>query len=153
MELKSVLHFSLILFWIGQVFTESTDSPVTVENNVSLEIVLKPLAGNGPAPAVRTRTHKPKMEISERTTPSPSTKIQPVKTVSPSLPPAESKVRKGIVDSFGELALTPYWDLDMAEGEDLTLDCGVYTKSKKDITIEWWKDGVFLNTSQHENRR
>ncbi len=148
-ELKSSIYLVFFVLWISNVFADNTEAPVTMETKVSLEIVLKPLADIGPAPAERTRTSEPAPR--DRTRPTSPSRMPPAKTVPPSAPPAGPKARKGVVDTFEELALTPYWDLDMAEGEMLTLDCGVYTRGRKDIVVEWWKDEGFLNTTSRQN--
>ena len=54
--------------------------------------------------------------------------------------------RPGSVDRFEDLALTPYWNLEMAEGETVVVDCGVYTAGEPGIEVHWIRpDGTVVN--------
>ena len=56
--------------------------------------------------------------------------------------------RPGSVDRFKNLALTPYWNLEMAEGETVLVDCGVYTDGESGIDVHWIKpDGTIINNT------
>ena len=56
--------------------------------------------------------------------------------------------RPGSVDRFENLALTPYWNLDMAEGETVLVDCGVYTAGESGIDVHWIKpDGTIIDNT------
>ena len=56
--------------------------------------------------------------------------------------------RPGSVDRFENLALTPYWNLDMAEGETVLVNCGVYTAGESGIDVHWIKpDGTIIDNT------
>ena len=48
-------------------------------------------------------------------------------------------VRQESVDRFEDLGLTPYWDIEMAQGETVVVDCGVYTAGQKGVSVQWIK--------------
>ena len=59
---------------------------------------------------------------------------------------AQDGPRPGSVDRFENLALTPYWNLEMAEGETVLVDCGVYTDGESGIYVHWIKpDGTVID--------
>ena len=56
--------------------------------------------------------------------------------------------RPGTVDRFEDLALTPHWDLEMAEGETVVVDCGVYTAGESGVDVHWIKpDGTIIDNT------
>ncbi len=57
-----------------------------------------------------------------------------------------SYVRHETVDRFEDLALTPFWNLTMAEGETVQLDCGVYTAGQPGVDIHWSHNNTDLIT-------
>ena len=60
----------------------------------------------------------------------------------------DTYVPKGSVDRFEDLALTPYWDIEMGTNETVLVDCGVYTAGESNIKIHWIKtDGTIVNST------
>ena len=39
-----------------------------------------------------------------------------------------------------DLALTPWWPLRLAEGDTLTVDCGVFTPQQQEVRMRWMKN-------------
>ncbi len=55
-------------------------------------------------------------------------------------------------NSFDVLLLTPYWNMAMAVGESLTVDCGVYTEGQE-VIIQWWKNKHALDSKADSDDR
>ena len=56
-------------------------------------------------------------------------------------------------DVFGQLWLTPWWDLEFSEGETVEIDCGVYTAGYAlNTTLEWSGPSGILRHGDLNNR-